>query len=132
MTSKTIATCPECGGSLGFADVAIIGENMLVNGYESVAECPRCGVQWEWASSGEIQRKDDGDGGGEDYTTFGGRRPKIKKECACGCRETFFTSHADKHYLNDAHAMRGYRKGIVVEPKKRNVGTRAPTRKEKR
>jgi hypothetical protein len=60
MTSKTIANCPECGGSLGFADVAIIGENMLVNGYESVAACPRCGVQWEWSSSGEIQRRDDG------------------------------------------------------------------------
>jgi len=121
MTSKTIATCPECGGSLGFADVAIIGENMLVNGYESVAKCPRCGVQWEWTKSGEIQRKDEPE--------FPNKHRRMEEvECACGCGETFFTTHHDKYYKNNAHRTRGKRKGVVVDTLKRNKDVRSRER----
>jgi hypothetical protein len=128
MKSTVVAHCPECGGGWEFTEFTQVAQDTYLS-YNGTAVCPRCGAQFSWVKPGELQSEG---GDGEDYTTFGGRRPKTKKKCACGCGIIFFTSHADKHYLNDAHAMRGYRKGIVVEPKKRNVGTRAPTRKEKR
>lgn len=117
--SKVIANCPECGFGLGFADVAIIGENMIVNGYDSIAECPSCHVQWEWAKPGEIAIKQDDEAEDDDYVTFGSRRPKIERQCACGCREIFRTNHKDQYYKNPTHWKRGQRKGISVDPDKR-------------
>jgi hypothetical protein len=121
MTTKTITECPECGSGLGFADVAIIGEKMLVNGYESVAECPNCHVKWEWAKSGGLQVQQD-----ERFPNKRGKPELVL--CACGCKETFWTTHKDKFYKNNAHRTRGKRKGVVVDTRKRNVRSRERTK----
>ena len=39
----------------------------------------------------------------------GDRRPKLSKVCACGCGESFTTTHPDKIYKTDAHRKRADR-----------------------
>jgi hypothetical protein len=124
---KEVANCPECGGGWEFTEFTQVAQDTYLS-YDGVATCPRCGAQFSWVK-GELQSISDDE---DDSITFGQRRTKTVKKCACGCGLFFKTSHKDKHYLNDAHAMRGYRKGIVVEPTKKNLTPRNTKKKGKR
>jgi hypothetical protein len=48
------------------------------------------------------------------FAFTGRHHPKVRRLCACGCGQSFITTHHDKFHVNTAHRMRKYRRSVTA------------------
>lgn len=116
--NTTVAKCPECKGGWTLVELVTWVQELTMS-YDAFAKCPRCGIETVWTKEGEIGLRSEVKEVEVLPRWYGRRGEPEPVICACGCGETFLTTHADKFYKNATHWKRGQRKGITVDSTKR-------------